>query len=204
MARARIVFAFVVICILSEFVAACGGGGGGSTSPPPPPPPPATVPGAPTIGTPTTGNAQISVAFTAPANNGGAAIMRYTATCSSASSGSGSGTAHGASSPIVVTNLTNNDPYTCAVTATNSVGTGPASAASATVTPTTPTPTLTSASSNLNWLAGSRELIQFALYGTNFTADSMVNYDSPYALQAISLFANSTTILVQVDIDLCL
>lgn len=33
MAHARILFAFIVICILSEFVTACGGGGGGSTSP---------------------------------------------------------------------------------------------------------------------------------------------------------------------------
>ena len=38
MARTRIVFAFIVICILSEFVTSCGGGGnggGGNNNPPP-------------------------------------------------------------------------------------------------------------------------------------------------------------------------
>jgi RHS repeat-associated protein len=43
-------------------------------------PEPATVPGAPTIGTATAGNAQATVAFAAPASNGGSAITRYTAT----------------------------------------------------------------------------------------------------------------------------
>ena len=35
---------------------------------------PATLPGAPTIGTATAGNAQATVTFTAPASNGGSAI----------------------------------------------------------------------------------------------------------------------------------
>jgi hypothetical protein len=91
----------------------------------------ATVPGAPVIGSATAGDEQISVAFSAPASNGGAAISSYTATCGAAS-------ASGSVSPIVVTGLTNGTPYTCTVTATNSVGTGPASAASNTVTPSVP------------------------------------------------------------------
>ena len=89
---------------------------------------PATVPDAPTIGTATGGNAQITVAFTPPASNGGSAITSYTATCGAQSSS-------GAGAPIVVGILTNGTPYTCTVTATNGIGTGPASAPSNSVTP---------------------------------------------------------------------
>lgn len=90
----------------------------------------ATVPGAPTIGTATAGNASASVAFTAPASNGGAAITGYTATSSP-----GGLTGTGAASPITVSGLTNGTAYTFTVTATNSEGTGSASAASNSVTP---------------------------------------------------------------------
>jgi len=90
----------------------------------------AVVPGAPTIGTATAGDTQASVAFTAPATSGGAAITGYTVT---ASPGGFTGT--GASSPIVVTGLGNGTAYTFTVTATNSAGTGAASSASNAVTP---------------------------------------------------------------------
>jgi len=90
---------------------------------------PVTVPGAPTGVTATAGNAQVTVAFTAPASNGGSAILDYTATC-------GSQSVTGAASPLVVTGLTNGTAYTCTVTARNAVGTGPASAASNSATPT--------------------------------------------------------------------
>jgi len=91
---------------------------------------PASVPGAPTIGTATRGNAQASVTFTAPASNGGSAITGYTITSSS-----GGFTATGATSPLVVAGLTNGTAYTFTVTATNAVGTSTASAASNSVTP---------------------------------------------------------------------
>jgi hypothetical protein len=90
-----------------------------------------TVPGAPTIGTATAGNAQAAVSFTAPAVTGGPAITSYTATSSP-----GGFTASGASSPLTVTGLTNGTAYTFTVTATNSIGTGSASSASNSVTPT--------------------------------------------------------------------
>jgi hypothetical protein len=89
-----------------------------------------TVPGAPTIGTATAGNAQAAVSFTAPAVTGGPAITSYTATSSP-----GGITGSAASSPITVSGLTNGTAYTFTVTATNSIGTGPASAASNSVTP---------------------------------------------------------------------
>jgi hypothetical protein len=89
-----------------------------------------SVPGAPTIGTAIAGNAQASVAFTAPAVTGGPAITSYTATSSP-----GGITGSAASSPITVSGLTNGTAYTFTVTATNSIGTGPASAASNSVTP---------------------------------------------------------------------
>lgn len=102
-----------------------------------------SVPGAPTIGTATAGNAQASVSFTAPASNGGASITGYTVT---SSPGGFSGT--GASSPIVVTGLSNGTAYTFTVTATNSVGTGAASSASNSVTPVEPSVAGTCGSAN--------------------------------------------------------
>ncbi|MEI6753455.1 MAG: fibronectin type III domain-containing protein, partial [Paludibacter sp.] len=93
----------------------------------------AVVPGVPTAATATAGNAQASVVFTAPSDNGGSAIIDYTVT-----SNPGSHTATGASSPIVVTGLTNGTAYTFTVTARNSAGSGSASDASNSVTPVSP------------------------------------------------------------------
>lgn len=90
----------------------------------------AVVAGAPTAATATAGDTQVSIAFTAPVNNGGATITGYTVT---ANPGGLTGT--GATSPIIVTGLTNGQAYTFTVTATNSAGTGAASVASNSVTP---------------------------------------------------------------------
>jgi hypothetical protein len=95
-----------------------------------------TVPGAPTIGAATAGNGTVSVAFTAPASNGGSTITAYTATCS----GSGvSKTASGLTSPLLVTGLTNGVAYTCSVKAANAQGNSLASS-TVTVTPAGSTP----------------------------------------------------------------
>lgn len=88
----------------------------------------ATAPGAPTIGTAVAGDGYIDVAFTAPASNGGSAILDYTATLSTGQ------TATGTASPIRVT-APNGTAATATVKARNTVGTGPASAASNSVTP---------------------------------------------------------------------
>lgn len=89
------------------------------------------VPGAPTIGTAIAGDTQASVAFTAPTSIGGSAITGYVVTVSPADVVP----VIGASSPIVVTGLTNGQGYTFTVTAENVAGTGPASAASNSITP---------------------------------------------------------------------
>ncbi|HTV72556.1 MAG TPA: fibronectin type III domain-containing protein [Candidatus Acidoferrales bacterium] len=90
----------------------------------------AVPPGAPTIGSAFAGNAQASVAFTAPASDGGATITSYTAT---SSPGGLTGTC--GTSPCTVTGLTNGTSYTFTVSAVNSAGTGTASSASNSVTP---------------------------------------------------------------------
>lgn len=94
---------------------------------------PAAVPGAPTIGAATAGNQQATVAFTAPASDGGSAILDYTVTSSP-----GSITSTGALSPLTVTGLTNGTEYTFTVRARNINGSGAASSASAPVTPQAP------------------------------------------------------------------
>lgn len=91
---------------------------------------PATVSDAPTIGTAKGGDAETTVAFTVPANDGGGAISSYTVT-----SNPNGITATGTSSPITITGLTNGTTYTFTVTATNSAGSSTASAASNSVTP---------------------------------------------------------------------
>lgn len=87
------------------------------------------VPGAPTAVVATGGNAQASVAFTAP-SNGGSPITNYKVTSSP-----GGFIGNGASSPVVVGGLTNGVSYTFVVAATNIAGTGPNSSASNAVTP---------------------------------------------------------------------
>ena len=87
--------------------------------------PTAAIPGAPTIGTASAGNAKATVSFSAPASNGGSAITAYTVTSSP-----GGLTATGVASPLIVNGLANGTAYTFTVTATNAVGTSLPSAAS--------------------------------------------------------------------------
>jgi len=82
----------------------------------------------------TGGNAQATVAFSAPTSTGGASITGYTVTCTA---GSASVQASGSASPITVSGLTNNTLYACGVAASNSAGTG-ASSSTLSVTPALP------------------------------------------------------------------
>ena len=84
-----------------------------------------SVPAAPTNLVAAPGNTSVSLAFNAPASNGGAAITGYSATCSSAA---GVKAAYGATSPITVNGLANKQAYSCVVYALNRIGTSVASA----------------------------------------------------------------------------
>jgi hypothetical protein len=88
-------------------------------------------PSAPGLVGVTAGNAEVGVAFTGPASNGGATIEFYRATCGSVS-------AEGGGSPITVTGLENGVAVTCSVRAHNAYGVGDRSAVSAPVTPQAP------------------------------------------------------------------
>jgi len=130
--------------VLAALLSGCGGGstsgsgsggsgsGGGTT---------VTAPGAPTALVATAGNASISLAFTAPASNGGASITGYSGSCVAAPS---TVTATAVATPISVSGLVNGTSYSCTVVATNSAGTGPASSA-ASATPSASSATITTA-----------------------------------------------------------
>lgn len=80
------------------------------------------------------GDAQASISFSAPTNNGGANIIGYTVI-----STPGNITATGLQSPITVIGLTNGITYSFNVVATNSAGIGESSASSNLVTPSSKT-----------------------------------------------------------------
>ena len=84
----------------------------------------AVAPGAPTLGAITAGDGQLSVAFTAPASDGGAAITDYEY---STNDGSSYTSANTTTSPIVITGLDNGTTYTIRIKAVNSVGASAAS-----------------------------------------------------------------------------
>lgn len=98
----------------------------------------ATVPGAPTGVSATAGNAQATITFTPPVNNGGLPITLYRVTSSP-----GNISTNGAGSPITLTGLTNGVAYTFTVRARNDAGFSVPSAPSNSVTPSAPTFALT-------------------------------------------------------------
>jgi hypothetical protein len=95
------------------------------------------VPGTPTSLAATAGNAQATLSWTAPADNGSPAITDYAVQFSSDSGSTWSTFADGTSTTTsaTVTGLTNGTAYVFRVAATNSAGTGAYTAASSSVTP---------------------------------------------------------------------
>ena len=100
------------------------------------PPASPTAPGVPLIGTASAGNALATVAFTAPASDGGSAITGYTV--SSVPSGGVDSNAGSTLLSHTMTGLSNGIAYTFTVHATNSIGNSIESAASNSVTPVAP------------------------------------------------------------------
>ncbi|BBH22131.1 hypothetical protein Back11_34760 [Paenibacillus baekrokdamisoli] len=129
-------------------------------------------PDAPTNVTATAGNGEATVSFTAPANNGGRAIIGYTVTSSP-----GGVKASGLSGPIKVSGLTNGTQYTFTVVATNKEGDSVASAASNAVTPMT----VPDAPTNVTATAGNGEAT------VSFTAPT---YDGGNAITGYTVIAS--------------
>ena len=118
----------VALAVISgASLAACGGGGGGGSGPGQQ----TMVPGAPGALVATTGDAALSLGWTAPASTGGAAIQSYEITSTPAVAAANISVA---GTHAVITGLTNDTPYTLTVRARNSAGLGAASS-SVTVTP---------------------------------------------------------------------
>ncbi|MFP5445738.1 MAG: fibronectin type III domain-containing protein, partial [Betaproteobacteria bacterium] len=96
---------------------------------------PQGVPDAPTGLTAVAGNGAVTLSWTAPANNGGSAILSYTVTGAPAGGGATVGCpATAPATSCTVSGLTNGVAYTFTVTATNAAGTSSPST-SATATP---------------------------------------------------------------------
>ncbi len=97
---------------------------------------PRTTPGAPTAVSATAGDGSVAVTWTAPTDNGGSPITKYTVT--SSPENKTAVTPDGSTLTATVSGLTNGTAYTFTVVATNAAGDGSPSAASTSATPQTP------------------------------------------------------------------
>ena len=93
------------------------------------------APDPPTAVTPTAGDGQLSIAFTAPTDTGTSAITGFVAQVASSGDNYSAGSNTGTSSPIVVSSLSNGTSYTAKVWAINAYGTSAPSDASTGVSP---------------------------------------------------------------------
>ena len=94
------------------------------------------VPGAPIASTATVGDQQATVAFRAPASDGGAPITAYTVVAHDSTNATRGGqTASDSQGPITISGLTDGDTYSFTVAATNINGIGSASGTSNQVIP---------------------------------------------------------------------
>jgi len=136
-----------------------------------------------TIGTPTAGDASVSVAFTASTPATGGLVQKYTAISSPDSI-----TVSGSTSPVVVTGLTNGTAYTFTVAAANATGNGVFSSASASTTPATQTSfesisTVALSSSNgtitFSSIPSTYKHLQIRMFATgSTTADAYIRFNN--------------------------
>ena len=178
---------------------------------------PAAVPGAPTIGAATAGDATASVTWTPPGSDGGSAITGYTVTAlDSASTPVGTVTVAANISTATVTGLINGIAVKLQVQASNLLGTGPASGLSNAVTPAAPATvpgspvigaaTAGDASATVNWTAppnGGSAITGFSVRVVNATTGVQVGPLLPAAPGAASLnvtgLVNGTGVSFQVQ-----
>ena len=99
---------------------------------------PATVPGAPTAVSGTSGNASVRLTWTAPSSNGGRSISGYRVTPFVGTTAQTPVLTGSTSTSFTVNGLTNGTAYTFTVAAINAMGTGADSSPSAPVTPVVP------------------------------------------------------------------
>jgi adhesin/invasin len=157
-------------------VSASGSGTSSSSAPGTP----MTTPGAPSISSVTAGDGQLSVAFTAPASDGGSAITNYEYSVNGGTSWSTRSPAS-TTSPVVITGLVDGTSYSVALRAVNGVGAGAASSTSSgtpigvATAPTGLAATGGNASASLTWTApaidGGAAITDYAVqYSTNGTS----------------------------------
>ncbi|TMV48424.1 hypothetical protein FE783_18085 [Paenibacillus mesophilus] len=134
------------------------------------------VPSAPQNVSATAGNAQVTVTFTPPADNGGSAIVQYEV--KAWTGGTVVKSVYGASSPITVTGLTNETAYTFTVTAKNGNGVwSQASAPSASVTPNASQQPVPSAPQNVSATAGNAQVTVTFIPPADNGGSAIVQYE---------------------------
>jgi large repetitive protein len=151
-----------------------------------------TIPAAPTSLVATYGNQQTSIAFT-PGPNGGSAITNYSYSTDNGSSYQNFSPTQ-ASSPVVITGLTNGTAYTIKLKAINAIGTGAASSAVSSTPSTIPTaPSIASSS------RGDQQIV-INLSATSDGGSAITNYqysiDNGSSYQAFSPAQTSSPITI--------
>ena len=131
-----------------------------------------TPPDPPAITGLTTGPGQVSVAFSAPADQGTAPITSYLVAASATAGTFDSAT--GTSSPITVTGLTNGQQYQFRMTATNAAGTSEASALSNPITVGASPPTIDDGPAYKGFV-GQSYLSRFAVTGMRGSRVTLVS-----------------------------
>ena len=166
--------------------------GPGPLSAPSAPLTPLGPPDAPGTPTGTRGNAQVTLTWTAPANNGGFPITGYDVEYRVAGTGVAAGTVSFASAATTqtITGLTNGTAYRFRVRAVNSFGAGAFSALSAAVTPATVpgAPTITSATGGVTTDAAVNATVNW-----NAPADNGGAAITSYTVRAIRMQADGVT-----------